>query len=203
MGSYGIITTADGLALERSLRRVAYVFAGERLRILEVGVCHGDTARGIKAFLDGNGVPFDYVGVDNGRDLPVQVPFPGAKLVLGQSEEVYPQIESGLHWIFCDGCHALNAVMLDFLNYGDRLLVGGEIVFHDTSPLAQGKCDYQGQGPRLEDGRAAHPDFGTASREALRKLGLLDGKRTDWKQVDDTWLPDVDWGGTITCERTA
>jgi len=197
--SYGLITETDGRALERSLMRTARRFRcesrGEPLRIVEIGVCHGDTARGIKAFLDAEGVAFEYVGLDNNRDLPVAVPFEGAQLIVGDSAETYRLLPWRPHWIFCDGCHAANAVMLDFLNFGDQLLPGGELIFHDAAPYTQRKLDWQGMGPK------DHVDFGTATRTAARRLGLLDGARSDWSLVEQTWEPSWDSGGTIVAEK--
>lgn len=189
--SYGLITQVDARALERSLIRVAARFPGRPLRIVEVGVCHGDTSRALKAFLDAQGIVFDYTGVDNSRDLPVAVPFEGARLIDEPSEFAYRHIATGVHWVFADGCHGANAVMLDFLNYGDLLAPGGELIFHDAAPYTQNKLDWQGIGPK------DHVDFGTATRTACRRLGLLDGGRLDWSVVEEIWESSWDSGGVI------
>ena len=193
---YGLITGADARALERSLSRVfARLPVLGPLRIVEIGVCHGDTSRALKSYLDAQGIGFEYVGLDNNRDLPVAVPFEGAQLITGDSAETYRLLPWRPHWVFCDGCHAANAVMLDFLNFGDALVPGGELIFHDAAPYTQNKLDWQGIGPK------DHVDFGTATRTAARRLGLLDGGRIDWRLVEQTWEPVWDSGGTIVVEK--
>lgn len=222
---YGLITEIDAKQLEQALYEAVRRFEARgplldedeedprRFRVLEIGVCHGDTSRGIKAFLDGLGwcdrqgndrpFPLDFWCIDNQRDKPIEAPFPGANLVLGPSEEVYPQIPrgEGFDFVFVDGCHCLNHVALDFLHYGDMVRPGGFLMFHDMAPQTQNKRDYQGHGPRLEDGRAAHPDFGTASREAARLLGLLDNRRTDWRKAWECHDEALNWGGVLVVER--
>lgn len=217
---YGLLTPTDVEQLEQALReawkrartRLAHAFYGEgdtaeRFRVLEIGVCHGDTSRGIRDYLESFGgfydedekehpFPLDFWCVDNQRDRPIEPPFPGAHLVLGPSEEVYPQVPGVFDFVLVDGCHCANHVALDFLHYGDKVRPGGFLMFHDMSPRAQGKLDWQGHGPK------EHPDFGTASREAARLLGLLDNRRTDWRKAWEVW-DDQDWGGVLVVERVA
>ena len=90
MGKYGMITDDDAGALESCLI-VSSISAKEDnipFKVLEIGVCHGDTSRGIKNFLDSRGIPFEYYGVDNQRDRPIEIPFDGANMYLGESSEV-------------------------------------------------------------------------------------------------------------------
>ena len=196
---YGLITPLDGRKLEESLRVAAAlaVTRNEAFTILEVGICHGETSRGMAQFLRQQQIPFTYWGVDNQRDKPVTPPFPEANVLLGPSEELYSQLPAVLHFVFVDGCHCINHVMLDFLHYGDRVPVGGRLVMHDAAPYTQRKLDYQGHGPRDQ------VDFGTATREAARKLGLLTGLRQDWRLVEQAWEPRWDSGGVLVLERVA
>jgi len=203
MGSiaYGLLTPTDADALEAALT-LAHRNARDRheqtFRVLEVGICHGDTSRGIRAFVGSGAIfeplPLDFWCIDNGRDRAIEVPFPGATLILGPSEEVYTQVPGAFDFVLIDGCHCVNHVALDALHYGDRVKPGGLMMFHDTSPRAQGKLDWQGHGPK------DHPDFGTASLEAVRLVGLLDERRRDWRVFSRTH-DDQDWGGTLVVER--
>lgn len=195
---YGYVTPTDIDTLERAMARAVSRLKGRRpMRVLEVGTCAGDTSRGMRAYLASlEVVDLDFWGVDSQRDMPSGPPFAGAHMVIGESVEVYHQVPGEFDFIFIDGCHCINHVMLDFLHYGDKLAELGVLAFHDASPLAQRKCDYQGHGPRLET------DFGTACREALRKLGLAHTLRADWRLVEEAWDATADWGGVAVFERT-
>jgi len=200
---FGLITAVDATAIAHSLLAVAKQFAGTTLNLCEIGICHGETSRGMAEFLTDRGIAFDYVGVDNGRDgaggaVCADVPpFAGARVVQGESSHVYIEVSNGLHFLFVDGGHDINHVMLDALHYGDKVLPGGRMILHDASPLAQNKCDWQGTGPKH------HPDFGTATLEAIRKLGMLPMLRPDWRIVEHTYDPALDYGGVIVFERVA
>jgi Methyltransferase domain len=187
--SYGLITSADASLLELCLRRIIWEFPDETISIVEIGVCHGDTARGIKGFMDGLNVPINYYGVDNGRDRQIDPPFHGATILLGDSSEIYMHLPQSIHFVLIDGCHCVNHAMLDFLHVGYNVKVRGMALFHDVAKRAQNKFDYQGHGPR------SSPDFGTGVYAALLKLGLLRGERSDWDRFD--WAEDesFDYGG--------
>lgn len=190
-----LISQTDQAVIFDGLNHIICEFPGEHLNVLEVGVCHGDTSRAIRDYMVGRGAQWTFWGIDNNRDLPVQVPFPGANLIIGESDQVYKQVPDQLHFVFIDGCHDINHVMLDFLHYGDRVVANGMVAFHDVSPKTQNKLDWQGYGPKGD------PDFGTATREALRKLGLLNDDRMDWAFVCERW-DDGDSGGTALVKRT-
>jgi len=189
---YGLLTPTDVQVLEDGLRLAMKTFPGS-IRVVEIGVCYGDTSRGIRTFLETHGRELDYCGFDNQRDRPIDPPFPGATVHLGDSAETYLLAPSGIHFLLIDGCHCANHVMLDFLNFGDRVVPHGLVFFHDVNPKAQGKMDHQGHGPR-------HVDFGTATREALRKLGLFPINSAAWGIVNAKW-DDQDWGGALLLGR--
>ena len=189
---YGIITGTDALVIEHSLDKCINTFKNN-LSLLEIGVCHGDTSRSIRDYLNNANVNFKYYGVDSGKECR-ESPFPECHMLWGQSEEIYHQCPDDLHWIFIDGCHCNNHVLLDFCNYSCKVVLGGFVVFHDVNPKNQFKLDYQGHGPKH------YHEFGTAAVTALKKLGLSQGYRTDWTLVEQQW-DDQDWGGTAVYQR--
>lgn len=190
--TYGLITEVDARLLERSLDEVLGAFRDRRVVIVEIGVCHGDTSRGIKDWMNARTNNWEYRGVDNGRDREIVPPFDGAILHLGPSEEVYMHLPEQVHFVMADGCHCVNHVMLDFLHYGDRLATGGLIYFHDASPYTQRKRDWQGHGPR------DHDDFGTATREAFRLLGIPNARWPLWRE---DWMGHHDTGGAAVFRK--
>jgi len=216
--AYGLLTPCDVQVMERMLCLAAADAVGDApIRFCEIGVRDGATARGIQAYLAGLGRGIDYVGFDSGRDMGVIPPFEHAQMCDGDSAETYLQIATRtFDCLVIDGCHCANHVMLDFLNFAPRVRVGGYVFCHDLAPRAQGKCDYQGHGPK------AQSDFGTASRVALDRLGLLatdadaeiDPAMTGWRLLGPArtqrvdycrlfggWIPDWDWGGAAVFQR--
>jgi len=216
--AYGLLTPCDVQVLERMLRAATELTPGDApIRFCEIGVRDGATARGVQAYLAQLGRGIDYVGLDSGRDMDVELPFEGAQVCAGDSAETYLQMATRtFDCLIIDGCHCANHVMLDFLNFAPRVREGGFIFCHDLAPRAQGKCDYQGHGPK------AQADFGTASRAALDRLGLLDvsaagyvdpagtgwrlldtapTRRTDYRRLWAGWIPDWDWGGAAVFQR--
>lgn len=189
---YGLITEVDARLLERSLEEVLLTFSGQRVVIVEIGVCHGDTSRGIRDFMNARTNNWEYRGVDNQRDCPIPPPFEGAMVHLGASEEIYMHLPETVHWVMVDGCHCVNHILLDFLHYGDRLATHGLIYFHDASPYTQRKRDYQGHGP------IDHDDFGTATREGFRKLGIPNARWALWKE---DWMGRHDTGGAAVFRK--
>lgn len=218
--AWGLLTPIDVETLRASLKRaIANAMARSAdqrpFRVVEIGVCHGDTARAIRdvvvdyfagltrpivhqpdeALLDAPAwQTLQYLGIDNGRDRPIDRPFDAAQLVIGDSAELFPAVVGDygfdeIDWLLIDGCHCSNHVALDFLNYGALVAPGGEVCFHDISARAQGKLDYQGHGPRTS------VSFGTAVREALAKVGLHPLVRDDWAFQGCGIDPNVDWGG--------
>ena len=131
------ITALDSKIIEEYLLKT-YTHFQTKLRLIEIGVCAGSTAKGMRNFLDKNQIPFEYYGVDSGRDGKIQVPFEGANLVLGDSIKVYYKVPGKFHFVFVDGCHCINHTMLDFIHYGEKMEIGGYILLHDASPYVQG-----------------------------------------------------------------
>jgi hypothetical protein len=176
---YSGITNLDARNIEETLLKT-YNHFKTKLRIIEIGVCAGCTARGMKNFLDKKQIPFEYFGIDNGRDGNIQLPFPEATLILGDSAKVYYKVPGQFHFVFIDGCHCILHTMLDFLLYGDKLLIGGFVVFHDTSPLVQGLDPYQDgtDSPQISD-------FAIACKKGIELLKFEN--RNDWEKIIDTY----------------
>jgi SAM-dependent methyltransferase len=187
MEEYGLLGPTDPAVIEGSLL-AAHTLTNPisptiesplTFKILEIGVCHGRTARWIKEILDRKRIAFEYWGIDSQRDRPLEKPFPEANIVTGDSATEYHRVPDGFSWILIDGCHCANHAMLDFLHYGQKLKKRGLILFHDTNPDTQGKIDYQGHGPR------DNPDMNIATRKAMALLGLADGSLKGWRPFLD------------------
>lgn len=177
IGHYGWITAPDAALLERALVRTSTAFKSPV--IVEVGVQTGDTARGIKRYMDILDAPFEYWGIDNQRDMGLEPPFAGANIVIGDSVGDIHRLPEQMHLVFIDGCHCLNHVMLDFLHYSQRVVGGGRVIFHDAAEITQGiaadrnRCKL----PGLRDG--------VRVLRALRYLGLYPGKHPHWLLEDE------------------
>lgn len=182
---YGLITAADAALIAQQLDRVATRFKNPV--VLEIGVRGGETARAISRHMGRR--PFRYWGIDSNRDMQTAVPFPGAQMVIGDSAEVFGHVPEELHFVLLDGCHCRNHVVLDFLNYGAHVPVGGVVVFHDSGAKMQGR-DYQGHGPQ-------EPPFFVDIAGAFKLLQM--DVQPEWEKVDEADAED--WGGAVAYER--
>lgn len=161
---YGAIVQEDVQVLEQCLAELCGAFGGNvvatnnplhPIRICEIGMHDGGTARGIEAFLLKFGRRLEYYGIDpdDGSTRPRYVP-EGGKVVIGDSAEVFNQIPDGLDLVWVDGCHCRGHIILDTVNYGERVRPGGFMLFHDVNPAGQGQ-EHQYHGPEI-------PEFGLA-----------------------------------------
>lgn len=155
---YGAILAEDVEVLEACLSIVAPLHApgDERtLRVLEIGMHDGATARGIESFLADRSWRLAYVGidVDDGTTRSRHVPAGGREIV-GDSAEVFHLVDGEFDLVWVDGCHCVNHVVLDTIHYSPRVRLGGFMLFHDANPAGQG-CDHQPHGPSI-------PEFGLA-----------------------------------------
>lgn len=154
---YGAIVREDVEVLEACLLAVARdaVVKNRPVRVLEIGMHDGGTARGIERFVKESNWYLDYIGIDpdDGTKRPRYVPA-GGRVVVGDSSEVFSQIPGGLDLVWVDGCHCMNHVILDTLHYGRKVRPGGFMLFHDVNPKGQGK-EHQYHGPD-------EPEFGLA-----------------------------------------
>lgn len=197
---YGLITEKDSATLEKTLDLVCEEFNSGIINTTELGVRDGRTSRGIHNYLKSKGRINFHTGVDNNRDIDVSPPFPGCHLIIGNSIEVYNQIEdNSQHFLFIDACHSYPMTMADFLVYSGKVKIGGYVAFHDTGMQIKPFTDYQGMGSK-ED-----PDMYISCRKAVTKLGLLDNPLVyfglGWKLVMDEYDPNFHTGGMIVVKR--
>ena len=134
------------------------------VRVLEIGMHDGNTARGIEKFFVDRGIAMEYMGIDpdDGSTRPRHVPKDG-KVIVGDSAEVFEGIPSGFDLVWVDGCHCFNHVVLDTLHYARKVRPGGFICFHDINPAGQNEIEHQYHGPQT-------PAFGLAVNSALEAI---------------------------------
>lgn len=184
MIKYGLISSVDSSVLERTIDLIFDDLDeyGEVINITEIGVFDGQTARGIYEYvtnkeyaaydielmMDANhNYECNYTAIDNEKDKPILKPFPECNLIIGNSNEVYNQIEdNSQHLIFVDGCHCFAYVVSDFFCYAQKVKVGGYMAFHDTGKHIKPFKDFQ-------HGDKANPDAYISVRKALNSIGLL------------------------------
>lgn len=188
------MTKIDKLCIESFLIAasvVAFTDYNSKIKILEIGICHGHAAKEMKNVLDGKGISFDYYGIDSERDRKIDLPF--GNVIIGDSSEVYNQLPDDFHFILIDGCHCVNHVILDFIHYSNKLLKNGYILFHDTASCIKDKKDYQEHGPR------ENSDFYIAVRRALELLRIDD--RNDFVKVLEGSDSSFDYGGITVYKK--
>lgn len=143
---YGAILNEDVQVLEDVLTQLLPL---RRIRMVEIGMHAGATARGVRTYLEGHNCSLDYTGIDpdtSGRC----VAWDGAEVLLGDSAELHMKVNHGIDLLWVDGCHCRNHVMLDILNYSPKVNLGGFMCFHDINPTVQGK-EKQYHGPDLPE----------------------------------------------------
>lgn len=173
---YGVWQMSEAVFMDRLLERVGKEFGF--VSFLEIGVAEGATMAGILERCDDLKIPVRYCGIDGPCGRPKFLP-DNCKFVEGDSAVVFPQVVERFNILFVDGSHNNNYACLDFLNYSPLVEVGGYVIFHDSADSDKWqKVHYQGTGPDI-------PEFRIAVRMALKKLGLLQGYRTDWQFVEE------------------
>ena len=163
-GGYGAILNEDIDVLEECLfSAIAESSADHPLRVLEIGMHDGGTARGIEAYCARMGAKLEYVGIDpdEGKLRPRYTPA-GAVVIIGDSAEVFSQVTGEFDLVWVDGCHCFNHVVLDTLHYEKKVRDGGFICYHDVNPVGEG-AEHQYHGPVI-------PEFGLAVNQALKAL---------------------------------
>ncbi len=195
---YGAILVEDVVVLETCLREAIYDANGERpVRVVEIGMHDGGTARGIERFLNERGAGLSYVGVDpdDGTTRPRYVPA-GGRTIIGATAEVSHEVEApfngGLDLVWVDDCHCVNHVVLDTVHYAPLVRIGGFMLFHDVNPRGQG-FDHQYHGPEI-------PEFGLAIDAAHARIRW---PFPNWSMVLEKWPDDVRNCGTRAYRRHA
>lgn len=207
MIKYGLISETDARCLEKTIDLIALHSPGEKINVTEIGVFDGQTARGIYEYVSskqygGLGISHDapmilfnyqcnYTAIDNNKDKEVLLPFPECNLIIGNSNEVYNQLEdNSQHLLFVDGCHCYGCVVGDFFHYASKVKVGGYYAFHDTGKHIAAFKDYQ-------HGDTNKQDSYISVRKALTYLGLYEG-REGWELVfDEADILDAAGGITV------
>lgn len=185
MSRYGFIEERECDFLDRIIDLLAERF--QQVNFLEIGLYGGGTAAGIARRCRELDFPFTATGVDcllkhkPDRNLFPELPA-DYDFRLGDSMDAWRGITKRCNWLFVDGCHCVNHSMCDFLNYSPFVVMGGYALFHDTAvPTNQFE-----QEPWPQDHSYAGKDPSKLGvREGLRKLGLLQGYRTDWKLIEE------------------
>lgn len=182
--TYGFIRTVEGEFFDELLVTIKQEL-GE-VRFLEIGVWGGPTVRGIAARCAEIGCPVSAAGVDI---KPGDFEYPACDYVYhqGDSTDMWRKITGTYTLLFVDACHCSNHCALDFLNFSPFVVVGGYAVFHDSA-LPDG-ADKQDEHPQ-DHSHTGQPPSVLGVRDALKKLGLLQGHRKDWVFVRE--IPSSD-----------
>lgn len=194
--TYGWMTAHDFATMDSILDLVCNKFPEGIINTCEIGVNDGRGSRGIHQYLaDKQRINF-HVGIDNGRDMDIKVPFEGCKIIIGNSIEVYNQVpDNSQHFLLIDGCHNYPMTMADFLVYSDKVRVNGFLAFHDTSPAIKEFTDFQGMGSTNEK------DMYISCRKAIKKLGLLENKYEGWILILDEYDETKPTGGITLFQK--
>lgn len=188
-------TEVDVQVLEDSLAFVCE-HQSRPVRVLEIGTFNGDTSREIKAWFDRKGVPLEFWGIDQGSHPDFdkgrwpEKPFPEAHFIQGDSAEVFHLVPDGLHLVLVDGCHCVNHVILDTLHYGKKVVVGGLMLFHDTSPEIQ-QTMKDPHGPDI-------PEFHNSVLAAHKLMGFPNYEWVLWR---DGFMTGAPWGGMMAYRK--
>lgn len=145
---YGAILNEDVEVLEECLETSWFRHRWNGpVRVLEIGMHDGGTARGIENWAKAAEFNLEYIGIDpdDGTKRPRYVP-KGGKVIIGDSAEVFNQVPDDIDLVWVDGCHCRNHIILDTFHYAPKVRVGGFICFHDVNPACQG-WGHQYHGP--------------------------------------------------------
>lgn len=179
---YGMMREVEADLIDRLLDTIKAKFG--RIAFLEVGVCGAGTVRGVYRRAKEIDCPVEASGVDFEMYRPNPTPGDNYKFYAGDSMDMFREIPVGsqFNWLFVDGCHCCNHAMCDFLNYSPFVENCGYCLFHDTA-LPTGK-EQQEEWPQ-DHSYAGKPSSKLGVREGLKKLGLLQGYRSDWKLIEE------------------
>lgn len=178
---YGFMRDVESDLLDELTDQLKAEF-GE-IRMIEIGVFGAGTVRGVYRRAKELGCFVHCAGVDFEQYRPNPTPDSSYEFHAVDSMDAWRGIKGEFNLLFVDGCHCVNHAMCDFLNYSPMVKVGGYALFHDTA-LPTGK-EKQEEWPQTDHSYAGKPPSVLGVREALTKLGLLQGYRKDWKFVKE------------------
>jgi hypothetical protein len=178
--NYGAMTRADMNVMDEVLAQ----FSNQPIMFLEVGFHEGNTARGVWSKCKEQNTILNYWGIDSGAICIPKPPFHEARIVIGDSAEVFHQIPHEFDVALIDGCHCMNHVILDTIHYGLRLKPGGYLMFHDTSPEIQHSMR-DPHGPNIAE-------FYNSVLEAHR---IMSFPFKGWTLIHDRYEPGAVLGG--------
>jgi len=194
---YGFIMVPEAELVDWILNDLKERFGS--IRFLEIGVFGGGTVTGICRQAEKIGCPILAAGVDFEQWKPNPVPIPTYLFFGGDSMDMWRKIDLQFNFLFVDGCHCVNHAMCDFLNYSPFVVEGGYALFHDTDK--QSGHDNQGGWPQ-DHSYAGKPDSVIGVRDALKKIGLLDGLRRDWQFIKEVPNRDDGTAGMMLFKKT-
>ncbi len=177
---YGFMREEEADLVDRTLDKISNQF-GE-VRFLEIGVFGGGTVSGVVHWCHKKVVRVFAAGVDFAQWKPSPAPLIDYEFHDCDSMDAWREIKGTFNLLFVDGCHCVNHSMCDFLNYSPFVVVGGYALFHDTAlPTNQ----YEQQAWPQDHSYAGKNPSKLGVREGLKKIGLLQGYRTDWKLIEE------------------
>lgn len=195
---FGLMTGTDEKTLVKTFELVNKEFPDGTINTFEVGVRRGETSRAIHQFFTNKNRINFHVGIDNENDVKDGCPFEGCHFVVGNSIAVYNELRpNSQHFGFLDACHNYPMTLADFLVYSDKIIVGGYIALHDTSPAIKPFTDYQGMGSKWD------LDMFISCRKALIKLKVYENKFPDFQLVFDEYDLHALTGGVTVLKRIA
>lgn len=179
---YGFMREIEADLVDKLLSQIKTQF-GE-IRMIEVGVFGAGTTRGVYRWGKENDCPVFATGIDFEQYRPNPTPDANYDFHSGDSMDQWRGVKGIFNFLFIDACHCVVHSSQDFLNYSPLVEVGGFILLHDTAlPTDLGK-DKQEEWPQ-DHSYAGKSNSVLGVREALKKLGLLDGRRTDFELIDE------------------
>lgn len=182
---FGMMRVQEADLIDRLLDKIKTEFGA--IYFLEIGIMGGGTVRGVYRKGKELDIHVEAIGVDFEHYRPNPTPDPNYTFYGKDSMDAWRDFPKNYkcNWAFIDGCHCVNHAMCDFSNYSPFVEVGGYCLFHDTAlPSALGK-EKQEPWPQTDHSYAGKPPSVLGVREALKKLGLLDGRRTDFELVEE------------------
>jgi hypothetical protein len=134
------------------------------VRVCEIGMHDGGTARGIEGFVNTRGCTLHYYGIDpdDGSTRPRYIP-PGGAIMVGKSQERFVDVPDVLDLVWVDGCHCAACVVADLGLFAPKVREGGFLCLHDTNPRGQFRRDLGHQ----YHGTLGNPYFALAVRKAM------------------------------------